>query len=407
MMKLTHIKTLKGEKLSLSFPNYKAEDIHTELLALPALIDPHVHLRIPGAAYKEDWVSGAKAALAGGVTTVFDMPNNIPSCLTKASLSEKKQLINDQLDKAKIPLRYGLYFGASRKHLGEIEKVKNEIVGIKVFMASSTGDLLMSDPNELDELFKLAATHNLLIAAHAEDESLIQASKAKYGEVLDPSLHSQIRSREAAKKGVEKALELAIKHSTRLYLLHIGTKEELDLIKQAKRLSSKIFAETTPLHLFLSEEDYGHLGNKAVVNPPIRTKADQEALWEAIYDGTIDTIGTDHAPHTLEEKKQPYGQAPSGAPGLETRLPLLLNAYHEKKITLETIVKLTRTNIEQIFQLPPNDDIVLVDLNESRVVDDAKLHTKCRWSPFHGKQLKGWPHYTILKGELFHAKSAA
>lgn len=399
----SQIKTFDGKNISLDLP-HNAQKLHN-LTAFPALIDPHVHFRIPGLEHKEDWITASQACIAGGVTTVLDMPNTIPSCISKERLVEKKQIIEKQLLEAGIPLRFGLYFGASEKHFQEIERAKEEMIGIKVFMASSTGDLLISEDKPLSELFKLASELNLLVAVHAEDEEMIQAEKRNV-QVSDSTLHSVIRSRQAALKGVERALDLALKYGTKLYILHVGTKEELRAIKQAKRMSSSIYAETTPLHLFLSEKDYPKLGNKVVVNPPIRTERDQDALWEAIKEGVIDTIGTDHAPHTVQEKALPYSQAPSGAPGVETLLPLLLNAWHEGKISLEKIAQLTRFNPEKIFNLPKNDDLVLVDLHLSKVVEERKLKTKCGWSPYAGRLLKGWPVYTILKGKIFHAAAS-
>ena len=173
------------------------------------------------------------------------------------------------------------------------------------------------------------------------------------------------------------------------------------MVRQAKKDGIKVSLETTPHHLFLTEEDYKTLGTKAQMNPPLRTKADQKALWQGIADGTIDTIGTDHAPHTLEEKTKPYGEAPSGVPGIETHLPLLLNAHSKGKITLEKIVAVTHDNVEKLFGLPANDDIVLVDLNKKKEVRNVDLKTKCGWSPFAGRALQGWPIYTVLRGRVY------
>jgi len=372
------------------------------LTALPALIDPHVHFRTPGATYKEDWISGAKAAIQSGVTTVFDMPNNTPSCTTLQELQNKHALIQNQLEEAGIPLRYHLYFGADRRHYREIPKVKDYAIGIKIFMGCSTGDLLIDDMASLNEIFKMAADHDMLISVHAEDEPTIQQNKKKFVDVQDPLIHSKIRSRQAAALAVEKALNLAEKHRARLCILHVGSKEELSLIRAAKAAGITVYAETSPHHLFLVVDDYLKWGNLVQVNPPLREKEDQDALWEAIRDGTIDYLGTDHAPHTLEEKKLPYGKAPSGLPSIELLLPLLLHAVNQKKIDLNTLVKITRKNIETIFRLPPNDDLVLIDLNRIREVQDEGLKTKCGWSPYRGRVLQGWPVCTIIQGRVFH-----
>lgn len=384
-------------------PDERILDVEGKLTLMPALIDPHVHMRIPGQAYKEDWVSGAKAAIAGGVTSVFDMPNNTPSCTSLAEIQQKKQLINQQLIKAGIPLRYYLFLGADKDHLDEIGRAKEEIIGIKVYMGSSTGGLLMPDDASLERVFQIAAIENLIVAIHAEDEELLQKNHAGFAGQKDPSIHSKIRDRDVAVRACKKAIALAEKFSTQLFILHISTKEEVELVRAAKKNRLLVYAETTPHHLFLSEKDYAQWGTKVQVNPPLRTEEDQLALWEGIHDGTIDTVGSDHAPHTLAEKEQPYGEAPSGIPGIETTLPLLLNAYHEKKLSMSQLIAVTRRNAENIYNLPHNEDVVLVDLNLAKKVDDNGLKTKCGWSPYSGKVLKGWPVYTILKGRVYNA----
>lgn len=404
MLKIKNVKSLEGtiSDFAIESPEDKILDAEGKLTMLPALIDPHVHFRIPGAGHKEDWTTGAQAAIAGGVTTVFDMPNNTPSCSNKIRLEEKKQLIDKQLAEVKIPLRYHLYLGADQNSLDDIGKCSKEIIGVKIYMGSSTGDLLMTDPKALDRVFQLAAQENLIVSVHAEDEKIIEANKQRYAGETDPAVHSEIRDRKAAYKAVEQAIFLAQKYNGRLAILHVSTKEELKLIKQAKQQEILVYCEVTPHHLLLSENDYKTWGTKVQMNPPLRTLEDRAALWEGIHDGTVDMIGSDHAPHTLAEKGKPYGSAPSGIPGVETTLPLLLNAHHEKRLTLEKIVELTSLNIANIFELKPNDDLVLVDLALTKTVADAKLKTKCGWSPFSGRKLTGWPIYTILKGHIYH-----
>ncbi len=402
MVKIKDVRTPEGEIKTIDIPG---QDIIVEaqgrLTILPALIDPHVHFRTPGAEYKEDWRHGAEAAIAGGVTTVIDMPNNIPSCCTKAAVENKMQLIDRQLEEVGIPLRYHLYLGADKNHIEEIGKAKKLIVGVKIYMGSSTGDLVMDDDEALDKVFQIAAQENVIIGIHAEDEAILKTYKNKYKNNTDPSIHSKIRDRSAAIKAVEKAIALTEKYSAQLCVLHLSTKEELELVKEAKQRELLVFAEVSPNHLFLNEKDYQRWGTRVQLNPPLRTEEDNEALWKGIRDGTVDMIGTDHAPHTLEEKNRPYGQAPSGIPGIETMLPLLLNAYHEERLSLGKIVELTRSNTEMIFQLPPQDDVVLVDLEMVKEVRNENLKTKCGWSPYVGKVLKGWPIYTILKGQVF------
>lgn len=373
----------------------------TGLTILPSLIDPHVHFRVPGSEYKEDWRTGAQAAINGGITQVCDMPNNQPACTTSERLEEKRNLIDAQLSQIDIPLRYGLYFGADKRHLNEIPKVKDQVVGIKIFMGCSTGDLLIDDDQSLAEVFRIAAEQDMLVAVHAEDEHRLCERKKIYGTETNPAVHSLIRDRQAAVIATNKAIDLAKKYGTRLYILHMSTKEEVESVRQAKKEGVKVFAEACSHHLFLTEDAYARWGTKVQMNPPLRTQDDQNALWRAIHEGVIDTIGTDHAPHTLQEKLQPYGKAPSGIPGIETLLPLLLNAVHQQRLSLDQMVRLTRTNIQQLFGFPNNDDVVLVDLKKTQTVNEATLKSKCGWSPFHGTSLTGWPIYTILKGRVY------
>jgi dihydroorotase len=400
------IKNVKGLDNQIHTYTQKSEqdieiDVQGKLTLLPGLIDCHVHCRTPGAEHKEDWMTAAKAAIGGGFTTIFDMPNNDPACCTKESFEEKKKLIDSQLKKVGIPLRYELWFGAHRNFLDEIGKVKNEIIGVKIYMGSSTGTLLMNDPAALEKTFQTTAQRNLIVAVHAEDEDILAERKAKFANETDPSVHSKIRDRSAAIKATKEALALAEKYGTVVYFCHVSTEDELNLIREAKKNELLVFAEVTPHHLFLTEDDYAKWGTKVQMNPPLRTKRDQQALWEGIKDGTVDTIGSDHAPHTLEEKNLPYGKAPSGVPGLETTLPLLLNAHHEGKISIEKIIELMRTNPMNIFDLEQNNDIVLVDLDRTAEMKDEFLNTKCKWSPFTGRILRGWPVYTIVNGKLF------
>lgn len=402
MIEIRKVQTTDGHRIDHFVKSDEEVVIEAQdLMLFPALIDPHVHFRVPGGEHKEDWETGARAAIAGGVTTVFDMPNNDPPCTTKDRLKEKKRLIEVQIARAGIPLRYRLYFGADAKHLSELPKVKGEIAGLKIYMGSSTGSLLMCERGPLEEAFRIAGSSDILVAVHAEDEHLIQINRKKHRGNLDPSVHSAIRSPATAAASVALAIELAKKHKARLYIAHVSSLEELALIRAAKKDGLPVYAEASPHHLFLSDSSYAHLETKGLVNPPLRAQSDCDALWEAIGDETIDTIGTDHAPHTVEEKNRPYGSAPSGFPSIELYFPLLLNAYHDKKLSLEQIVSLTHTRPQEIFDLPLNDDVVLVDLNKKKKVEDALLKTKAKWSPYAGRLLKGWPRYTILAGKLF------
>ncbi len=402
MIEIKNVQTLEGKIIDKQLPSSEKRVIDaTGLTLLPGLIDPHVHFRTPGLEHKENWMSGARAAIRGGITTVFDMPNTQPPSTTKQRILEKKQLIDKQLKEVDIPLRYQLYLGADKNHFDEVYKSKVDIVGIKVFMGASTGELLMDDESSLHAIFSLAKSHNLVLAVHAEDEEMIRQRKELFSGQTDPSVHSKLRSREVAIEATRKAIHLAQLYQTRLYILHVSTKEEVALIGQAKKEKVEVFGEVTPHHLFLSEESYKKFGTKVQMNPPLRTQEDAEGLWRGIQHGIIDTIGSDHAPHTLEEKNKPYGLAPSGIPGVETTLSLLLNAHHQGRLTLAQIVRLMRERILEIFRLPPNDDYVLVDLNKVKKVEDRELKTRAGWSPYAGWELKGWPVYTIVKGRVY------
>ncbi len=384
------------------------------LIALPALIDPHVHFRTPGYEYKEDWITGASAALSGGVTQVCDMPNTNPPCICATSVKEKFNLIRKQLDSVNNPLDFRLYLGINSNTIDDIPLIVDMlsstmmndlnlltyIVGLKLFLGSSTNSLLVYKQKDLENIFSLCAKHNLLLAIHAEDEKIINNNKQKYQNATNPSYHNLIRHKDAAISSVNLCINLANKYKTKIYLLHISTKEELELIRSAKANDVNVFAETTPHHLFLCEGNIDTQGTKVIVNPPLRSKSDQNALWKAINDGTIDTIGSDHAPHTLDEKLQPYPQTPAGLPGIETTLPLLFTAFKEGKLTLDTIVKLTRLNPQKILGLPANDDLVLINPNYKRKVIGKNLKTKCKWSPYEDKVLYGWPKYVICNNQL-------
>lgn len=403
MITIHNAKTINGDCKDLVIPSDcdTVIDAEGKLTALPALIDDHVHFRTPGHEYKEDWCTAARAAIASGVTTVIDMPNNNPTCITLEQVKAKKALINQQLAEVGIPLRYELYLGADKHHLEEMRICKDECIGLKVFMGSSTGGLLMDDDASLEKAFQMAAKEDILVAVHAEDECILRMKKQAYGDVDDPSLHPKIRHRSAAITATQKAINLARKYGTRLYVLHLGTKEEVALIRQAKADGVKVYAETTPQHLLLTDRSYGELGTRMQINPPIRTQEDQDALWEGVHDQTIDCIGTDHAPHTIEEKSQRYGKAPSGMPGVQTFLPLMLDACNNGKLTLEELMRCTRINPAKLFNLPPNEDWVLVDMDKEKLIRDEDMLSKCGWTAFAGRVTKGWPVYTILRGKVY------
>jgi dihydroorotase len=324
------------------------------------------------------------------------MPNTLPPTITRTYLHEKKALIDSQLQQVGIPLRYQLFFGADKNHLDEIVKVKDEIIGIKVFMGCSTGNLVIDDDESLEKVFRIAAENNLLVAVHAEDEHLMQQRKIEFKDRKEYAVHSEIRNVMVATRAVKKAIALSERYGTRLYILHVSSLDEIRLIDRAKQAGLPVYAETTPHHLFLDTTAYPALKGKAVVNPPLRLAADRAALFSAIHEGIIDTIGSDHAPHTLAEKEKVYGECPSGMPGIETTLSLLLNAHYENLLSLDEIISLTSKRAREIFKLVPNNDMVLVDLKKEVQVTEKDLQTKCGWSPYAGQVLRGAAVYTIL-----------
>jgi dihydroorotase len=405
MIKISGALTSDGKSSDLTIPSQQDINISADGLTIfPGLIDPHVHFRTPGLEHKEDWRTAAKAAIRGGYTTVFDMPNTLPPTISSSLLQKKNELIESQLKEIGIPLRYQLYFGADKNHLSEIHKIKHDVIGIKVFMGCSTGNLVIDDDESLHAVFAIAATQNLLVAVHAEDENLLCERKIQFKDAKNYSDHSKIRNVEVATRAVEKAIDLSRIYGTRLYILHASTHDEIELIKKAKTEGLPVYAETTPHHLFLNDTAYEYLHGNAVVNPPLRARDQQTHLFTAIREGIIDTIGSDHAPHLSSEKAKPYGGCPSGMPGIETTLPLLITAYHEGIISLEKILSLTCLRPREIFGLPKSDDIVLVDMNTPKTVKGASLKTKCGWSAFEGQTLRGWPVHVVVNGKYIDLK---
>jgi dihydroorotase len=363
---------------------------------LPGLVDPHVHFRTPGNPEKEDWITGSRAALAGGVTTVIDMPNTKPPTIDASSLALKRAMVSKT-----AMVNFGFFAGATNDNV-EVVKAMKGIAGVKIFMGSSTGSLLVDDKAALEKYMQ----SGLICALHAEDEGCIKEAQAKYEGREDAAVHSLARPPECAAKAVKQALTLAKKYGTDVHICHASTKAELDVIREFK--NEHVSVEVTPHHLFLNTSNYDEYGNVIKVNPPIRDASDQAALWEGIKDGTVTMIGTDHAPHLMKEKELPYSQAPSGLPGVQTSLPLMLSAVNQGKLTLEKVVELTSYNPARrfgikgkgIIEVGADADLVVVDLEMEEKVCHNFLWTKVNWSPFHGWRLTGWPIMTFLNGEL-------
>ena len=377
--------------------------------AIPGAIDAHVHCREPGLTNKEDFLTASRAAAAGGVTTILDMPNTKPATTTIKLLNEKRKLAA-----AKSIVNYGFHFGATASNLDEIRKAKN-IAAVKVYMGSSTGDLLVTDEKALEGIFSAGKT----IAAHAESEELIKANTEIFSEAekSDPlEMHLRIRSNEVAEREVLRAAEMAKKNKAQLHICHVSTKEEAEIIAASKKENTKLSCEATPHHLFLSADNEmaEKLGTYAKVNPPLRLKEDVAALWQAISAGTIDMVATDHAPHLPAEKEQDYWNAPSGMPGLQTMLPLLLDAVNNGKLTLKQLIKLTSENPAAVFRIQNKGkiargydaDITIVDLDKEKTIKNEAMLSKCGWTPFNWRKAKGAVAATIVNGKIIYRDDA-
>lgn len=369
-------------------------------LILAAAIDAHVHFRIPGAKQKEDWKTGSRAALHGGVATVFDMPNNSPATVSVKELAKKRKLVSkDSL------VNYGLFFGASE--VNEMRKAKN-IPGFKLYMGSSTGVLAIDNPELQSEIFKTAFKEKKVLAVHAEDEHIIKDNSSKFAHENSAEFHSQIRSIQAEWSAVQNALDLQHSAKNKLHFCHITSAKALNEIEKAKQHTEKISCETSPNYLFFSEKDVRVKGNLLKVNPSIKTEADKSALWNGINSGIIDLIATDHAPHLLEEKEMDYWHAPSGIPGVETMLPLMLDAYGKGLLALEKIPKLLSENPARIYGAKEKGflkegfdaDLNIIDLKKSHKIDANDLFSKSGWTPFDGLTLKGKVEKTFVNGNL-------
>jgi len=384
---------------------------------LPGAIDVHVHFRDPGAPHKETFQTGEQAALWGGITRVVDMPNNNPPVVDRASLVSKIRRIGGTTIHSHFYMG-GTYDAATGKTNID-EYLASDAVALKVYMGSSTGSLLVDDEAALNEIFEKAAQADRLVCVHAEDELLMteheERIKQEHGGVLpdDPTIHPEIRDDEVAYRAVRRALHLAKKYGTRLHICHVSTAKELEEIREFKQGDNegRISCEVTPHHLFATQKELALQGNLARMNPPLRKKADSDALMEGLRDGTVDIVATDHAPHTLEEKNVPYADAPSGVPGVETMLPLLLDAVNHGQLTLEDVVRVTCVNPSRVFRLGAPTrvesgglaDLVLVDMDRVQVVENGgagALKTKVGWSLFTGRELRGWPIMTIVDGQV-------
>jgi len=367
---------------------------------LPGVIDPQVHFREPGLEHKEDFWTASHACAKGGVTSFLEMPNTRP-------LTTNQITLDDKLHRAaqKSLVNYGFFVGATRYNLTELNQV-HPVCGIKIFMGSMHGDLLMDDPDYLERIF---AQGTRLIAVHAENQQRITQRRQQFATQYHiPDIHSEIQDDIAALQATELAVNLSIKYRRRLHILHLSTALEVEFLRLHKQ--PWITAEVTPQHLLLNRSAYQELGTLAQMNPPLRTAHDNQVLWQGLQEGLIDFMATDHAPHTLAEKAQPYPQSPSGMPGVETLLPLMLTQMKQGKCTLKQVTQWLSTKVAEAYKIankgriaPGYDaDLVLVDLEQEYPVRRVDLQTKCGWSPFENWVLTGWPQVTIVGGQIVY-----
>lgn len=380
---------------------------------LPGAIDDQVHFREPGLTHKGSIYSEARAAVAGGVTSFMEMPNTKPSAVTAALLEDKYAIASE-----KSLANYSFFMGTTNTNLNDLLSIDyTKVCGVKIFMGSSTGDMLVDNPEALEGIFSEVKA---IIAVHCEEDPMVKATyeifKEKYGEEqLKPYMHPLIRSEEACYASSSKAVALAQKYGTRLHILHISTAKELELFRNDIPLKEKkITAEACIHHLWFSEEDYASKGNFIKWNPAVKKASDREAIWKAVLDGRIDVIATDHAPHTLEEKEAAYYKAPSGGPLVQHSVQAMVQAYQMGKISLEMVVQKMAHNVADLFQIDRRGyirpdyyaDLVLVDLKRPYTVHKSNLLYHCGWSPLEGVTFQNTIVDTFVSGHwAFHENS--
>ena len=374
----------------------------------PGIIDDQVHFREPGLTHKANIYTESKAAIAGGITSYMEMPNTKPQALTQDLLEEKYQIASK-----KSLANYSFFMGVSNDNLNEVLKTNPKNVGgIKVFMGSSTGNMLVDNVTVLEKLFKESPT---IIAVHCEDEEIVKknlnSAIEKFGTNIPITEHPKIRSEEACFKSSSLAISLAKKHNTRLHVFHISTEKELSLFKNNTPLENKLItSEACIHHLYFDENDYKKKGSLIKWNPSVKKVSDKKALLKAVINDKIDVIATDHAPHTIDEKSKPYLQAPSGGPLVQHALPAMLELYHQKKISLKKIIEKMCHNPAICFNVEKRGfikegyyaDLILVNLNSPWKVNKENLLYKCNWSPFEGDIFKSKITHTIVNGNIVY-----
>ena len=366
---------------------------------LPGVIDTQVHFREPGMEHKEDLETGSRSAVLGGVTAVFEMPNTKPPTTSAAALAAKVAAAT-----GRMYCDFAFFVGATRENvdeLGELERLPGA-AGVKVFAGSSTGNLLVDDE---ETLARILATIRRRAAFHSEDEARLK-SRVGVQREGDPSSHTEWRDPIAAFASTERLLRLATEAGKRIHILHVSTGAEMELLSLHKDVAS---VEVTPQHLTLATpEAYDRLGTRAQMNPPLRDRAHQALLWWGLSQGVVDVLGSDHAPHTLEEKSGTYPATPSGMPGVQTLVPVMLDHVNAGRLTLARFMDLTSAGPQRLFGIAGKGriavgydaDLTVVDLKKERVIEDAWIGSKCGWTPFAGRKVKGWPVGTVVRGRI-------
>ena len=370
----------------------------TGLHVLPGVIDTQVHFREPGAEHKEDLATGTAAAAMGGVTAIFEMPNTTPLTTTPETLADKMRKAD-----GRAMVDYAFYFGGTAENAAQLPEWENlpGACGVKIFMGSSTGALLSSKDEEIEAVLRHGRR---VVAVHAEDEAIMNENKKTL--LGGVETHPVWRSAESSRSAVARLVRLARTARRRVHVLHITAREELEILAENRDLAT---CEVLPNHLTLSApECYERLGTLAQQNPPIRDQAQQDALWRAVQNGLIDIIGSDHAPHTLEEKAKPYPESPSGTPGVQTLVPVMLDHVNAGRLTLERFVDLTACGPQRVLGIAGKGriargydaDFTIVDLKARRTITNEQQKSRCGWTPYDNMQVTGWPVMTVIRGQI-------
>ncbi len=366
---------------------------------LPGVIDTQVHFREPGLEHKEDLATGSRSAVLGGVTAVFEMPNTKPPTTSAEALAAKVAAATGRMH-----CDFAFFVGATRDNVDDLAALERQpgAAGVKVFIGSSTGDLLVDDE---ETLRRILAAVSRRAAFHSEDEARLR-ERIMHQREGDPASHSEWRDPQAALMATERLLRLATQAGKRVHVLHVSTGEEMALLARHKDVAS---VEVTPQHLTLATPDaYEALGTKAQMNPPLRDRSHRKRLWWGLERGVVDVLGSDHAPHTLDEKSKSYPATPSGMPGVQTLVPVMLDHVNAGRLTLARFVDLTSAGPQRIFGIAGKGriavgydaDFTIVDLKAERVIEDQWIGSKCGWTPFAGRRVKGWPVGTLVRGRL-------